>query len=307
MNPSIVLIHHAANRGLIHPPNSIRGLKTCLNAGARIIEVDIAPLAGGDFVLLHDRLLEHATDGSGLVSEHTSNQVAGLRLAWRGSLIQEPVAFLSQALELVASHPQPVELQLDLKPYIYLNEGILAGLAQALQAVKERVRVTSEADWALRRLHALDAELPLGFDPMLYLDVIPHQTEGQHFTPPPFRRGAYGYWDDHPLASLVWGSKADYLAARAEALWPQVPSATVWYIRASLLARVLEDGFDWIADLHRRQAKVAAWTLNAAHPPDVELAWQLAAAGVDRVTTDDAPALAQALAGRAEGRVGVEY
>jgi glycerophosphoryl diester phosphodiesterase len=302
-----MLIHHAANRGLIHPPNSIRGLKACLNAGARAIEVDISPLAGGDFVLLHDRLLEHATDGSGPVSGRTASQVAGLRLTWRGRITDEPVALLSQALELVASHPQPVELQLDLKPYVYLDEGILAGLAQALQAVKERVRVTSEADWALRRLRALDAELPLGFDPMLYLDVIPHQEEDQHFAPPPFRQGAYGYWDDHPLASLVWGSKADYLAARAEALWAQVPSATVWYIRASLLARVLEDGFDWIADLHQRQAKVAAWTLNADHPPDVELARQLAAAGVDRVTTDDAPALAQALAGYAGGRVGVEY
>jgi glycerophosphoryl diester phosphodiesterase len=307
MKSPIVLIHHAANRGLIHPPNSIRALKACLRAGARAVEVDISPLAGGDFVLLHDRLLEHTTDGSGLISEHTANHVTSLRLTWRGRVTDEPVALLSQALELIASHPQPVELQLDLKLHIYLDEGILSGLAESLQAVKERVRVTSQADWALRRLHALDAELPLGFDPMLYLDVIPHQEEGQPFPPPPFRQGAYGYWDDHPLSSLVWGTKSSYLAARAEALWAQMPSASVWYIRAKLLVQALQDGFDWIADLHERNAQVAAWTLDAGRAEHVDLAGQLAVAGVDRITTDDAPALAQSLAGYAEGRVGVEY
>ena len=40
---------------------------------------------------------------------------------------------------------------------------------------------------------------------------------------PPLRQGAYGYWDDHPLAIRRWGEKADYLAARAEALWAQAP------------------------------------------------------------------------------------
>ena len=113
--------------------------------------------------------------------------------------------------------------------------------------------------------------------------------------------GAYGYRDDHPLALMRWGSAADYLAARAETLWAQVPIAdAVWYIRASLLGCMLHDGFDWVADLHRRGAQVDAWTLDAGHPEQVGLARRLIAAGVDRITTNDAPALAAALGSEVE-------
>src|SRR5919106_1634441 len=118
---------------------------------------------------------------------------------------------------------------------------------------------------------------------------------------PPFRQGAYGYWDDHPLASRRWGSAADYLAARAEALCAQVPTGMIWYIHAWLLGKGLDDGFDWIAYLHSYNAQVDAWTLDAHRPEHVALAQRLIAQGVDRITTNDAPALVQVLG------VGVRY
>jgi glycerophosphoryl diester phosphodiesterase len=285
----------------------MRGLKACLDVGAQAVEIDISLMADGDFLLLHDELLQHATSGSGPVAAVTTDQARGLYLTWQGAVTEEPVGLLSQALDLVSGHPQPVELQLDLKPHALLDDETLANLVAALQPVKDRVRVTSVADWALRRLRALDADLPLGFDPLLYLDVSPNETEARGVPVPPFRQGAYGYWDDHPLATRRWGVTADYLAARAEALWAQSPPAGVWYIRAGLLAQALGHGFDWIAYLHARGAQVAAWTLNADHPSDVELAWRLATAGVDRITTDDPPALAQALAEYPQGSVNAEH
>jgi hypothetical protein len=114
---------------------------------------------------------------------------------------------------------------------------VLERLVTEIQPIKDRGRVTSVADWALRRLRALDADLPLGFDPLLYLDVSPHQAEEHGPAVPPCRTGAYGYWDDHPLATRRWGKTANYLAARAEALWAQVPPGGIWYIRAGLLLR----------------------------------------------------------------------
>jgi glycerophosphoryl diester phosphodiesterase len=307
MNSPVLLIHHAANRGYSYPPNSIRGLKACLAAGARAVEMDISPLSGGDFLLLHDRLLEHGTTGSGSIYTHTAEQVSGLFLTWRGAVTDEPVGLLSQALDLVSRHPYSVELQLDLKAHTPLDDSELSRLVAALQPVKDRVRVTSGADWALRRLRALDPDLPLGFDPMLYLDLSPHQGEENGLPAPPFRHGAYGYWDDHPLAIQRWGEAADYLAARAEALWAQAPSGAIWYIRAKLLASALAEGFDWIADLHGRGTQVDAWTLNPDRPAEVELARQLVAAGVDRITTDDAPALAQTLAEYPQSGIIAEY
>jgi hypothetical protein len=153
--------------------------------------------------------------------------------------------------------------------------------------------VTSEADWLLRHLHRLDPDLPLGFDPLLYLD-LPWGDDDERGAPP-YREGVYGYLDEHPLASQRWGSTADYLAARAETLWIQAPADAFWYINARVLARALDDGFDWIADLHDRGAQVDAWTLDPDRPERVALAQRLATLGVDRITTNDAPALAQVL------------
>jgi glycerophosphoryl diester phosphodiesterase len=110
------------------------------------------------------------------------------------------------------------------------------------------------------------------------------------------RTGAYGYLDDHPLAADRWGTAHEYLAARTEVLWGQAPVA-MWYVRATLLARMWADGFDWIAELHRRGAQVTAWTLNPDLPHHLGLAAELIERGVDRITTDDAGRLARALGG----------
>jgi len=305
MKTPVLLVHHAANRGYVHPPSSLRGLRACLEAGARVVEVDIIPLAGGDFALLHDERLDESTNGSGLVSALTADQVRRLRHTWQGTLTDEPVGLLSQAIPLLQSHAAPSlqELQLDFKPGAPPADAVLRDLLRAVEPVKERVRVTCGEDWVLRRLRALDPDLPLGFDPLLYLEIDADPAVSPEETPDPlpFRVGAYGYRDDHPLALRVWGTPADYLAARAETLGVLPPPGGVWYIHASLLARVLDDGadevhpFDWIAYLHARSIQVDVWTLDAGWPGHVELARRLIAAGVDRITTNDAPRLSRAL------------
>ena len=293
-----LLIHHAANRGHNHPPNSLRSLRACLEAGARVVEVDITPLSGGDFALLHDGQLENSTDGTGQAFASTADQVCHLQYTRHGVTTGNPVGLLSQAVSLVRDYPHLQELQLDLKPHSPLTDGVLNDLLCAIEPAKDQIRVTSIADWALRRLHALDVDLDLGFDPLLYLDVEIGKARDE--TIPPFRVGAYGYRDDHPLATRLWGSPADYLAARAEALAAQVPGVATWYISAPLLARALDDGFDWIAHLHAQGTQVAAWTLDADQPEQLALAHRLIAAGINRITTNDAPRLAMALGNTVE-------
>jgi glycerophosphoryl diester phosphodiesterase len=329
MKTPVLLVHHAANRGYVHPPSSLRGLRACLEAGARVVEVDVIPLAGGDFALLHDERLDESTNGSGLVSALTADQVRRLRHTWQGTLTDEPVGLLSQAIALLLDHAAPSlqelqldflsfqnrsltanhaasslqELQLDFKPGTPPADAVLRDLLRAVEPVKERVRVTCGEDWVLRRLRVLDSDLALGFDPLLYLEIDADPAVSPEETPDPlpFRVGAYGYRDDHPLALRVWGTTADYLAARAETLAVLPPPGGVWYIHGSLLARVLDDGadevhpFDWIAYLHARSIQVDVWTLDAGRPGHVELARRLIAAGVDRITTNDAPCLAEAL------------
>jgi len=286
------LVYHAARRGDRHPPSSLSGLADCLAAGASIIEVDIAPLADGGFALVHDARLEHVSEGKGLAPAATSAQIHGLHHRWHDALTDEPLGLLSEAVALIEKHPGMAELQLDLKPYRPLTDDVLGSLLRHLAPVKARVRVSCVADWAIRRLAALDGTLSLGFDPLLYLDV--ERGDARKEAAPPLRTGAYGYLDEHPLALARWGAPGDYLAARAEALWTQAPVA-MWYIRGAMLARALDDGFDWIAWLHDRGAQVVAWTLDASHPHQLDLARILTKAGVDRITTNDAGALARAL------------
>jgi len=288
-----ILIHHAANRGHAYAPNSLQALRHCLEAGARIVEVDITPLDGGDFALLHDMQLEKATDGSGYTFATSADQVAELHYLHQGEIADERVGLLSRALELVQDFPNLQELQLDLKPHAPMTDAVLINLLESAKTVKRQVRVTSVADWVLRQLHRLDGSLLLGFDPLLYLDVDDATTQEE--TTPPYRVGAYGYRDDHALASRIWGASSDYLAARAEALSVQVPAGTPFYVRASLLALAQHDGFDWIDFLHARGALAVAWTLDADDTDHVALAERLVAAGIDRITTNDAPRFAQAL------------
>lgn len=289
----VLLVHHAANRGHTHPAVSPRAVQACLEAGARVVEVDISLLADGHFALLHGPMLERETTGKGPIAALTSEQVRALRYVRQSQPTDVPVGLLSDALDLLRHYPHTAELQLDLKPDVYSSADILARLVRDLRPVKERVRVTSPSDWALRRLRALDADLPLGFDPLLYIE--PDYGADSDPAVPPFRRGAYGYWDDHPLAMRRWGTAAQYLTARADALWVQAPAGAVWYIDATLLGQALDEGFDWIAHLHALGAEVDAWTLDAHKPERLALANRLAHAGIDRITTNNAPALSQLL------------
>lgn len=289
------LIYHAATLAGRFPPSSLSGLAACLADSAAIVEVDIVPLADGDFALLHDGRLETSTEGNGPVAAATAEQVRGLRLHWGGALTTERVGTLSEVVSLVAGHPGLAELQLDLKPYAPLSEPVLSALLQLIRPILPRVRVTSVADWALRRLQALEPALALGFDPLLYLDVWrgPEETDNG-VRIPPYHAGAYGYLDDHPLAADRWSTPQEYLAARLEGLTAQA-SAPVWYVRATLLAHMLADGFDPVAWLHGHGIQVAAWTLNPGQPHHLALAYRLAELGVDRITTDDPRGLAAAL------------
>lgn len=305
----MIFIYHAATLAGRHPPSSLSGLAACLDAGAAIVEIDLVPLADGDFALLHDISLDATTDGRGSVAGLTAEKVRGWRLRrstdrGRGTLSGESVGTLSEAVALVAARGGLAELQLDLKPHLPLTDAVLKGLLQQIRPIQHCVRVTSVADWALRRLRALDAGLALGFDPLLYLDVErppanhaadrASSSEKPSLSVPPYHTGAYGYLDDHPLATERWGSGREYLAARAEGLAAQA-AVDIWYVRATLLARMLDDGFDGIDWLHRQGIQVAAWTLNPDQPHHIALARRLSALGVDRITTDDPEGLAAAL------------
>jgi glycerophosphoryl diester phosphodiesterase len=289
---TVTLIHHAANRNHSHPAGSISAIRSCLEAGAWAVEIDILPITDGSFALLHDQNLDETTNGKGNASTSRREDLELLRYRQDGALTDEKVGFLDEVIPLVAQNQSLGKLQLDLKPYTALTPALIQKIMDLISPVKKCVQISSIADWSVRTLHHFSAELSLGFDPLLYLDVV--DQEPRPATVPPFRVGAYGLRDDHPLSAYIWGSKRDYFWARAEALFAQVVPGCEWFIRAETLLAAYENGFDWVEFLHERSCKVDAWTLEP-QGESAKMAEKLAALGVDEITTNDTVGMAKIL------------
>ena len=287
------LIHHAANCEPTNPPGSPAALEACLSAGSALVEIDVIPLADASFALIHDRDLSVETSGKGDAIQASRSQVEKLTYKADGQVTHQKIGFLEEAIEIFAAHPDALRLQLDLKPYTPLTQAILREFVRILSPVLDRVQVTSVSDWAVRSLRRFSPELSLGFDPLLYLDLPSDGPRPEGI--PPFRVGAYGLRDDHPLGSYQWGPLGEYFAARAAALLVQAPEGCEWFIRADLLEKARKAGFDWVEFLHQHGSKVDGWTIDAADPRQVKLAETLVDLGIDELTTDTPALLAQKL------------
>ena len=280
------LILHGANLDHSLPFSSLANLELSLQKGIPRIEVDVFPLKDGDFAMLHDPDLSHISHNSGSALDLAAGQIQAIQYKDSSELL----GTLSQTVALMEQYPVQDFLQLDLKPYAPLTLTSLKNLVKLVQPVHNKIMISSIADWAVRLLHKISPDLRLGFDPLLYLDLV--EDEPREAGVPPFRVGAYGYLDDHPLAARKWGSLEQYFEARAEALIQQVPGGSTWFVNARLLYESLQAGFDWIEFLHNSGYSVDAWTLDL---DQVELATKLAKIGVDYITSNQVVALGEYL------------
>jgi glycerophosphoryl diester phosphodiesterase len=277
------------------PPNSLEAVEACLRAGAAHVEIDVVALADGDYLLVHDWTLEAETTGSGPTGACTAAQAGALRIRDRGRETPYRVPVLSDVVALFARHGGATKLQVDYKNLIpFPDPEPLARLARIVQPLGERVRVSSAADWQLRRLRALAPWLAVGLEVQFYLDweADPAARDPRAY---PRQRGAYGYYDDHPVAARRIWSAADYLWDRCQFLIGLAPGADMFYMNHRLLAQSLADGFNWAAALHRAGIRLDAWTLDATDPVAMANLPLLAAAGVDQVTSNTPAAVARAL------------
>ncbi len=299
---SPTIVHHMAaldDGRLINaraaPPNSLAAIQACLDASAAIIELDITALADSDYLLVHDDQLESETSGQGAVAQCTTAQARELRFKHHHALTSHRVPVLSDVVNLFERHSARSLLQLDFKNVNPLpNDEPLHRLIHLIEPLRERVIVSSGADWQLRKLRRLAPWLMLGFDIMYYIDWMPEHTP-RHPQAMPKQRGAYGYYDDHLLASKRAWSVQDYLLDVCESLMGRVPDVSAFYLEHPLLAQSLADGFNWAEPLHQRGIKLDAWTLDVTKPVAVENAKRLHAAGVDMLTTNTPRALARVL------------
>jgi glycerophosphoryl diester phosphodiesterase len=290
-----IIVHHMAALDGAYPPNSLEGIRACLESGASFVEVDITALANDDYLLVHDLELDSETTGTGEVGKATVNQVQPLFIKAKGVPTPFHVPLLSQVVALFMEYKTPTRLQLDYKNVIpFTDDEPLRRLLNLIEPLGERVIVSTGADWQLRRLRKLAPSLDLGFDVQFYIDWRqPNDSIDPRM--PPFKPGVYGYWDDHFLATQHMRSTADYLAERCEILVSIVPRISTFYIDYKLLIQSLDDGFNWAEALHRYDIKLDAWTLDSHNSAAVEAAKRLLASGTDQFTTNTPKALAAIL------------
>lgn len=295
--PSPTIVHHmAALDNQAAPPNSLEAIRACLDAGAVFIEIDVTALAESDYLLVHDSELESETSGQGMVGASTPAQVRELFFKHRGSVTSYHVPLLSEVVQLFQEMGKPTRLQLDFKNVFPMpTDEPLHRLVKLIEPLGDRALVSTSADWQLRKLRHIAPQLLLGLDIMFYIDWEPlEQTRDPRTFPK--RRGAYGYYDDHMLASQKLWTIPEYLNDRCESLIGLVPDVSVFYVEHNFLAQSLADGFNWASVLHAHGIKLDAWTMDSTNPTAVENLKKLYAAGVDLFTTNTPRAIAEILA-----------
>lgn len=284
---TVRLTAHKAILSGVHHGNTIGGVRECIEARVPRLEIDVHSLHGPDFAVFHERRLEHDTNGRGSIGAVTPEQLRSVRFTWdpedRPPLLSEVVA---------AARGSQTQLQLDLKDWRPMRDERLAVLLDVIAPVREQVIVSTGQDWNLRRLHAASPDLALGFDPGHYID---HAIEGSEMYLPR-AVGAYGYRDDHPMAFGKTESVVEYLSERWNLLVLQQLWANEFFLSYLLLLQMLDDGYDVCEFMHSHGIDVTAWTPDFRGPDSVQVFDRLAAAGVDRITTNTMPAWEAALA-----------
>jgi glycerophosphoryl diester phosphodiesterase len=283
-----LIVHHMAAPHDLYPPNSFEAIRACLDQQVAFIEIDITALKADDYLLVHDPVLEHETNGSGQVGETTVESARLLKY----QATNYSVTLLSDVVRAFLDQGGQTRLQLDFKNVLPMTEDEpLRRLVRLIEPLGERAIVSTGADWHLRRLRKLAPWLDLGFDVHFYIDW---RSAEEAIDPriPPFHLGAYGYWDDHILARQRYWPTAGYLAERCNNLVDTVPSISTFYIDHKLIAPSLDNGFNWAEALHARGVKLDAWTLDIGNPQAEINARRLHAAGVDQFTTNTPAALA---------------
>ncbi len=295
IRPPVIVHHKAALDQTDFPPNSLEALAASVQAGAAFVEIDVTALQADDYLLVHDPDLATETTGAGAVADCTVAAARALRIKVGSMATEYPVPTLSDVVALMRG--SSTRLQIDYKNMIpFPGDEPLERLIRLIKPLEDSVLVSTGADWQLRRLRALAPDLDLGFDVQFYIDwqdpASPRRPEVY-----PRQLGAYGYYDDHPLATQAIWSKAVYLADRCGALIGLAPKVSTFYIDHKLLARSLDDGFNWAEALHSAGIKCDAWTLDVGNSQAEANVKRLLSAGVDQFTSNTPLALAALLEG----------
>jgi len=254
---SIRLKWHQLRQKPDDPPFSPANLRAGLAVGASL-EVDLQPLADGEWVCLHDAELAGETDGTGPVARLRADEARQLRIK-TGDFAPMLLSDLVSALE--GSRPGAC-LQIDLKAEPGAVTKQAAARFAALVDPVARHCLLSGPDWAaVTNLGASVAGLRLGYDPS---DLLAELA--------PFGRSE--------IEATLKGVRRD------------TPGAAAYYLSHEIVAAAMKAGINPVGALQDRGAMLDVWTLDPTTPYCPERLAMAAEAGADQITTNDPDGIA---------------
>lgn len=142
------------------PENTLASFERALAVGADGVELDVHLSRDGQAVVLHDRLLNRTTDGSGAVDHHTVEELRRLDAGWHfgPEFAGERIPLLADVLDLMRGRG---EVQVELKG---LTPGLHVEVVRLVEAVGmvDQVIVTSFLHALIRGVKELDPALRTG-------------------------------------------------------------------------------------------------------------------------------------------------
>ncbi|MFF8266341.1 glycerophosphodiester phosphodiesterase [Streptomyces sp. NPDC016562] len=161
-----VIAHRGASHE--HPEHTMAAYRQAIADGADALECDVRLTADRKLVCVHDRRVERTSDGRGLVSEMTYEELAALDFGgWKGEEHRGAgVLLFEDLLREALAAPRPVGLAVETKHPTRAGGRLEAELARMLREYgladgsTGRVEVMSFSRNALTRMHRLAPGLP---------------------------------------------------------------------------------------------------------------------------------------------------
>lgn len=155
-----------AHRGFsgMYPENTMLAFKKAVEAGCDGIEHDVHLTKDGELVIIHDERVDRTTDGKGLVSQYTLEELKRLNAAvlFPEFGVQE-IPTLREYFEYVKD--LPIMTNIELKTGVDTYPGIEQKVYDMIMAydLKEKIIISSFNHYSVLRMKAIDPEMVCGF------------------------------------------------------------------------------------------------------------------------------------------------
>lgn len=166
-----------------YPENTLLSFQEAINEGVDGIELDVHMTKDGEIVVIHDERLDRTTNGTGYIKDLTLEEIkqysAGVKFVHlpkydEATWSQETVPTLQEVLELLA--PYPVELNIELKTYIFPYEGMEEKLLSIIKQYGNGRKVVYSSFHlpTLIRLKVIDPNAEIAW---LFMQAISHPRD----------------------------------------------------------------------------------------------------------------------------------